>query len=314
VAVAKLLWCLPLALVLMRAGQAKAALVVVVKNSSEAKYADPARVVANSLRGKHRIASFDLDGRDMSAAKRLAQHIVGMHPNVFVALGDKAAYLGDRFVKGVPLVFGMVANWQALHLRRSNSTGVRQNLAPETMCSQIKMFMPKLRRIGVVYTRVSKHYVERAMRRAAALSMTLLPVFINEPSEFKLAYKSLAEQVDIFWLVQDPTMVTKENLKLLIAASAEDKMPTVTYSSGLVKAGLLMSIAPDTTAVGHQLGRLAQAITQGTAPAKLPMKPPDKAKVTFNQRTLKELGLKIDPQLLDFVDLVSLKGLKGRGK
>lgn len=121
---------------------------------------------------------------------------------------------------------------------------------------------------------------------------------------------AIAPVLDLYWLVEDQTLTTTENLKALMDASAAEKMPTLCHSPGLVAAGLTLSISPDREEVGRQVVELLEGILGGAGPATLEIAPPAKARVTLNRDELKAHALEIDPMLLGFTDQVDT----GRGR
>lgn len=295
------------ALAIMLGGitSASAARVVIVQNSTHDLYEDAARVIRAKLGDVHELRVVDLTGLGLEDARKRGAAMMETRPDVIVALGDKALYLAEKFMKPTPVVFAMVSNWQALELDRQRVTGISMQLDPETMASQIKMFLPKHRRIGVIYGKGSQAYVEKAMLKAARLEQTLIPVFIEDPTEFPAILEAIGPILDIFWLVEDAEMTTTENVKALMATSADAKLPTLCHSPGLVSAGLTLSISPDREEVGRQVvGLLEAMLGSGTRPADMPVAPPAKARVTVNRGELQTHELEIDPMLLGFVTQV----------
>lgn len=301
--------CLGVAALLL-APSAEAARVVIIKNSTHPQYEDPARVIRARLGDAHELRTIDLTGLDLEEARKRGVAMMEARPDVLVALGDKALYLADHYMKPTPVVFAMVSNWEAQKLDPARITGVSMQLDPETMASQVKMFLPKHRRIGVIYARGSQTYVERAMLEAAKLELTLIPVFVQAPEEFPTVLEAIAPVLDLFWLVEDAELTTTANVKALMEASGKEKLPTLCHSPGLVTAGLTLSISPDREEVGRQLVTLVESIIGGVTPSATPVAPPAKARVTLNRDEVTAHGLEIDPMLLGFTHQVDT----GRGR
>ncbi len=284
---------------------ALAARVIIVQNSTHEVYEDAARVIRAKLGDVHELRVIDLTGLDLEAARKRGAAMMETRPDILVALGDKALYLAEKFMKPTPVIFAMVSNWQSLDLDRQRVTGVSMQLDPETMASQIKMFLPAHRRIGVIYGKGSQAYVEKAMLKAARLEQTLIPVFVKEPTEFPTVLEAIAPVLDLFWLVEDAEMTNRENVKALMATSADVKLPTLCHSPGLVTAGLTLSISPDREEVGRQVVDMVEALLGGgTSTADVAIAPPAKARITVNRSELKSHELEIDPMLLGFVTQV----------
>jgi ABC-type uncharacterized transport system substrate-binding protein len=293
---------------------ADAASVVVIKNAAAPVYDEPARAVLSALKEGNTLTVIELGEANLAAAKARAAQIRARNPDLVIALGDKAAFLADRELGPTPVVFGMVANWEGLGLSAGRTTGVSMELEPETMASQIKLLLPKVQRVGVVYTRKSKPFVERAMQRSATLELTLIPVFVSDAAEFPRAMSSQIGFVDLYWLVDDPTIITAENVKLLMDKARESRVVTLCASPRLVAAGLTMSIAVEPKVVGAQMAELAQAVLSNPTAPRPPVATPDQAKITMNRQEIERLGLQIDPALLSFVDVIDTGGASAKGR
>jgi ABC-type uncharacterized transport system substrate-binding protein len=292
-------------------GNGRAESIGLIMNSNDAKYSVAAGTVEGSLKG-HTFKRYSLARLDRKGARSLASKIAKANHKVLVALGDKAVFVVKKYLPGTPMVFGLAHNWQALNVDRKKATGVDTNMEPETMVSQIKMFFPERKRVGVIYTKKSRHYVERAMTKAALLKMTILPIFMSEGAEFNDLFENLAKQVSIYWLVQDPALITADNMHTVMEESVRRKMVTVCSSAKLVKAGLTMSITMDPGRVGRQLAGVVKKILDGTSPGGIKVASPDQAQISLNKEHIKQFKIKIDPMLLDFVVLV--KPIKKPGK
>ena len=80
-------------------------------------------------------------------------------------------------------------------------------------------------------------------------------------------------------------------------------MPILAYSETLVEAGAFMCVAPDRAAIGRLAADQVRAVLEpGATPATLPLLTPTQARVVLNRGTQQQIGLEVDPALLDFVD------------
>lgn len=291
---------------------AQAANVFVLTNGAAPIYDEPAKVIQAGLTAPtNKIEIVDLGTLNLAQAKARAAQIKARNPDLVIALGDKAAFLADRELAPAPVVFGMVANWENLGLNGLRATGVAMELEPETLASQVKMLLPNIHKVGVIYTQTSKAYVERVMMKAATLELTFVPVFVTEAAEFRSAVAGQLERVDMFWLVEDPAIVTTENVKLLLEKSRDTNVVTLCSSPRLVAAGLTMAISVDPKVVGGQIADIAQGIIADPAAAHPPVATPDRALISMNRQALDRLKIKLDPGLLAFVTLIDT-GLEPR--
>ncbi len=297
----------PLLLALLVPAVVAAESIVVVKNSDHPRYETPLRALRVRLGDKVVVRQLDLTDMDLAAAQRNAKALMQSNPKAVVALGDKAAFLASRHMGPAPVWFGMVNAWRDLGLDTVRVGGVSMYLSPENLMSQIKIFLPKVRRIGVIYSGGSRAFVEAAMLRAANLQLTMLPIYIDSAEEFPQIFEAIGGTLDAFWVVEDPVVATKENLKALIDEAERLQLPTISYSVGLVEAGLTMAITADGEAVGGQLADRVLALADGQQ-VDAAVVPPAKARITLNRKHLTTFGLEVDPMLLSFATLVGGEG------
>ncbi len=291
---------------------AQAAEILLVKNASEPEFDDPMRMLNTRLSDKHQLEVIDLTGLDKPASVKKLAARRQTATKLVIALGDRAAYLVNKELASLPFLFAMVPSWEALGLSRERGSGISMQLEPETMASHIKLFLPARRRIGVVYTTNSKGFVERAMQKAASTKMTLIPVFVEKAEEFDRSMESIMGMVDIFWLVEDPELVTAKNLKALRKVSAAESVPVVTWSPRLVRGGLTMAIALDRLTVGTQLADMVEKVLGGAAVKDLPVEAPQKALITLNRQAMDRLSIQLDPMLMSFARIVDTKSAAKR--
>ncbi|MEZ4466573.1 MAG: ABC transporter substrate binding protein [bacterium] len=164
-----------------------------------------------------------------------------------------------------------------------------------------------------MYTAATRGFVERAMTRAAELEITLIPVFIKGAEEFLPAMKAISSTVDLLWLVEDPSLVTPENLIGIRDLSSEARVPVLAYSRGLVDGGLTMAITPDRSAVAGQLLQLVQRTLAGEVPASINVEAPDRTSVFLNRQAVDQLSIQLDPGVASFATLVDTQTSKKSG-
>jgi putative ABC transport system substrate-binding protein len=90
----------------------------------------------------------------------------------------------------------------------------------------------------------------------------------------------------------------------LVAAAANNNLPTMYYVSDFVLAGGLISYGPNFAEMATQVGTYVGRILKGAKPAELPIQQPTKFELVANVQAAKALGLTLPPTLLANADQV----------
>ncbi len=292
-----------IAFLLLLPGLCGAAEVLVLQNARRPRFDTPSEVLQGALK-EHRIRVVSLAGADRVAALSRAAKLRDPAPDLVVAFGDRAAWLAENAMAPAPYVFAVASNWDALGLDRARATGVGEELEPETLASQFGLFLPDRKRVGILYGPPSASQAERFAHRAGELGYTVASQRLPSAWHFADALQPLLARVDVFWLLEDPTVVTGANLVQLREAARAAKVPVVTWSRGQVRQGMTLAIAPDGAAVGAQLAALAKRVLAGEKPGSIPVESPQKAGVVVSLGALAALGIELDPMVLGFAETV----------
>jgi putative ABC transport system substrate-binding protein len=107
----------------------------------------------------------------------------------------------------------------------------------------------------------------------------------------------------------DAMVVASDNLFItrggeIAALAMRHKIPVMTFESGGVKAGILMSYAASLAESFAQVGAYAGRILKGEKPSDLPVLQPTKFDLVLNLKTAKAIGLTIPDKLMALADEV----------
>ncbi len=263
--------------------------VAVVKSGELAPY-DKA-VTAFALEARARLVEYDLKGDRARAT--LAFEALKSHPPALVwALGPLAAVDAHEDLPDVPLVFALVPNDEKYGLSGPNVTGVSLTRAPRAQLETLRALAPATRAVGVVYDpRSSALLVARAQRAATALGLKLVPAAVSDASQVGETVASLAGKIDALWMVADRTVSTVSAFETLLAFSRAHAVPVFALSEEEVRAGALVSLAPDLAAIGRQSARLVNRILRGgIAPGALPVEEPEALDLAINLSAAQSFG------------------------
>jgi putative ABC transport system substrate-binding protein len=138
---------------------------------------------------------------------------------------------------------------------------------------------------------------------APALGLTLVPVEVRAPGEFKGAFAAMKrERADA--LFGSPGVLTYEHQKTLVALAADSGIPTMWGHRQFVDSGGLMSYAVNWYDQMRRAASYVDQILKGAKPGDLPVQQPTKFEFIINVKTAKALGLAVPPTLLAIADKV----------
>lgn len=249
----------------------------------------------------------DLRGQARGArGKAVGDLLAAARPPLIFAVGAEALGLVRARTSGVPIVFAMVIDYKRHPKARGDSvTGVALEVAPDVQLTQLKIFAPAVRRIGVIHSRQKAALVAEAARAAKELGLTLRAVAVDGPSGVGAAWKTLAGKVDALWMLPDPGAIDAARFQLLKAATQVAKIPFIGFSDKFVEAGCLLSLSADYEAIGAQAGVLAARILDGEVrPGNHPVEAPIGTALSVNLDTAALIGLELDDTVLEVADRV----------
>lgn len=223
---------------------------------------------------------------------------------VVVTLGRQ----GLRVARGLERQFGIVAGG-VLSVSPSDVEGLGVlSLAPDpaVLFSRLRVFMPQVRRVRVVYEPGQNTWLMRLAREAArAQGLELVAV---EATDLRAAVRAHTEvlaqmnpQTDALWLPQDSVTVDEDTVLPLVLREAWERNLHV-FSSNVahVRRGVLFALYPDNRALGRVLGDWARGYLQGGSLPPPGVQPLGELLLAVNTRTARHLGVPLGATHLKF--------------
>jgi putative ABC transport system substrate-binding protein len=267
--------------------------VAIVKSQDLEPYQEA--IAAFSLDVRAELVEYDLRGDDGRAQK--AFQALREHPPALVwALGPLAATGARRELPETPLVFALVPNHEKYDLAGAQVTGISLTRTVRSQLETLRALAPAAKAVGVVYDpRSSALLVEQAGRAAQELGIRLVPAPVADAGEVGAKVNELAGKVDALWMVADRTVSTVQAFEKLLAFSQARRVPIFALSEEQVRAGALVALSPDLTAVGRQAARMTNRLLQdGLSPRALPVADPDGLALAINVTTARRLVVGCD--------------------
>ncbi|MFH1020353.1 MAG: ABC transporter substrate binding protein [Pseudomonadota bacterium] len=308
---AKRLLFLLLALTLWGGGPAAAGAsggpVAILLSDSEAAYGQQVTIFSEEIGMPVQV--FNLHG-DLTHDPGLKEKLFAIRPSLIFALGAKAAYAAKLWTQDrqdIPVLFAMVLNWQRYKLLDGsrNIAGIAAEISPGAQFVNMTMFLPAMRRVGLLYSPLSETILGQAKEAAALLGLEVVAEPVDRAGDFQRAFKRLAGRVDAFWLLNDPVVYTLENMDWLEDRCLKEKLLCVGQTQNLAKMGLALTVNPDLGQIGGQVAAMARNILlHGQKPGEIGVMEPIGTQLFVNLKTAKRIELPVSTQVLDMATAV----------
>jgi putative tryptophan/tyrosine transport system substrate-binding protein len=256
-----------------------------------------------------RFADFRADRIDPLAAE-LAQ----LKPDVIVAAASIQAVALKKATDTIPIVVAALADPVELGLIESyaqpggNITGVMPYVAglPTKQLELARELVPGATRIGLLddvtdpKARPQRREIEASAQK---LEINIILAEVRTAADIDKAYEALLTGGAEIVVVEQSSMLLNAG-QVIAEAAAAKKLPTLYGYHEHVEAGGLISYGVDLDWCYHRAAYYVDKILKGAKPADLPVEFPTTLELWINQKTAKELGLKISPTLLVRADKV----------
>jgi ABC-type uncharacterized transport system substrate-binding protein len=266
-----------------------------------------------------------VDGRNIridyrwsvSGAERLraaASELVGLTPNVILALGSPASEALRRETRTIPVVFVAAADPLGIGLVESlahpggNLTGFTNYDFPMggKWLEILKEVAPGIKRVLVVLPPGNPGIqgLLRAVEAAAPmLDVQAVAAVVSGAPEIERAVDAFAREPND-GLVVLPGSRSQENRDLIVGLAARHRLPAMYANHAFVASGGLMSYDTDVADLFRRAASYVDRILRGEKPSDLPVQNPTKFELAINLKTAKALGLDVPTTVLARADEV----------
>ena len=260
---------------------------------------------------------------DFNRLPQLGRELSALNPRVFVTVGFGSAP-AQRTSPETPLVFtGVAADPIALGWVQSyaypggmitgnvmNAVGGEESLAQKRI-GLLKQLVPDLTRLGMIapvpnglFPAVLAMKEKEALQKVAPqLGFEFVHYGFDTPDGLEGAFAAgLRDDVSAFYISGEPQVIA--NMSRVMTLVRASHKPTVGPYPDWGRAGLLMSYAPDVQDGVRHAGIYVAKILKGAKPSDLPIEQPSKFTLVINQKTARELGIVVPPNVLAIADEV----------
>ena len=282
------------ALGLLFASTSLSADLVILKSAETSFYQQAIESFRQHLPHNLAVKEYSLDGR-LDRAEDIGELIRGAHPRLVLSIGLKATLAARSELPDIPILFCMVVHPEEHVMPTATMVGILNKISPDIQLHQIQALLPKARTIGLLYDEhKTGAFVAEARAKAKKTGMALIAVSVEHREEIAGALQSLLPQIDLLWIIQDPTIIAEESIDMLLQSSLRQKVPAFTFSTTLVQRGALGALLIRPVDVGRQAAQVAQAMLNHHGPSAPALLEPELPQLALNLNTAEFLGLSPD--------------------
>ncbi|MBW7962684.1 ABC transporter substrate-binding protein [Bradyrhizobium sp. BR 10261] len=242
---------------------------------------------------------------DRARLAQLADELIGLKPDVLLALGTPSVEELHRRTTTIPIVFAVVTDpvgqglVQNLAHPGGNITGFTDYDGPlaSKWLEMLTQVTPKVSRVFVIYNPATAPFAALMLRTledaARMLHVTIEPAPVHDVASIA----ALTSRKDGGFLVL-PDFFAMANRSQLLTAIEQARLPAVFCIRAFVDEGGLMSYSTDGAEQLRRAASYIDRILKGARPADLPVQNPTKFELAINLKTAKAIGVTLSPGLL----------------
>lgn len=249
---------------------------------------------------------------DQSNLQNIAARFVSNDSKILFAIATPAAQTLAAATKTTPIVATAVTNFEVAKLVASNEkpggnvTGVSDINPVAEQFALLMKFAPNTKAIGTIFNSSeinSTYQIELLKKAASAAGVEVVEASVSSVNDIQQAVASLKGKVGGIYLPTDNIIASA--VPVLMKSVFEAGIPTVAGEGGMVRAGVLASIAVDYYTLGKMTGAMGADILDGKKkPADMPIQSQKAEKVLVNLKTAETMGIKIPEDILKTAEAV----------
>ena len=236
---------------------------------------------------------------------QIARKLVGLGPDVIVAISTPSAQAVAASTRTIPLVFAAVTDPVGARLVRQwrkpggNVTGVSDMLPLDAHLQMIRRAMPKLKRLGVVYNPGEANSVSllaMLKKQAPAFGFSIHEASATRSGEVLQAARSLVGKVGAFYVFTDNTVVSA--LEAVVKVGRDAQIPVFAGDTASVRRGAVAAMGFDYYQAGRQTGEMVVRILRGARPGDIDVARVGKLDLFVNPASARSMGLELPQELI----------------
>ena len=239
----------------------------------------------------------------------LAAELVRLKVDIIVVAGNAPIRAAKNATKTIPIVMaggsdpveaGLVESLARPGGNVTGLTGLDRELGGKRL-ELLKEAVPKIARVAVLYDPANARQVREAKEvlpvTARALGLTIQPWPIRGADGFEKVFGEQSKERPHGLSVIGGTLMNA-NQKRIARFALQNRLPSMYPDRQFVDVGGLISYGADNAESYRRVAYFVDRILKGAKPADLPVEQPTKFEFVINQKTAKQIGVAIPPDLL----------------
>jgi putative tryptophan/tyrosine transport system substrate-binding protein len=240
-----------------------------------------------------------------------AKQLVDLKVDIIVTATTRAALIARQATQTIPIVLAAsddpVRAGLAASLARPGGNVTGLTIMLEELCTKrlelLRELLPKAKRVAFLHDTSLDFLRERLQAAARGLRMQIDFIAYIQPDEFERALNRIAAgRYDAVLVFEEP--IAFSNRARIARFADAHRLPGMYGGALFVRAGGLISYAPDFDAMFKSAAGYVDRILKGANPADLPIEQPSQFKLAVNLKTAKALGISIPESILIRADEV----------
>jgi ABC-type uncharacterized transport system substrate-binding protein len=222
-------------------------------------------------------------------------------PGLVVTLGAQAAQALEGPLQ-IPVLHAAIARTHYRELLASGEPAMPPHdhsalfldQPPERQVAAIQIALPQLQSIGMIASTQRADLLEPLARAAQAAGIEVVEATVTDETLLIPRVEQLLRYADALLITPDPSLYNRYTLQKVLLAAYRQRKPVIGLSSAYVRAGALLAVHAEPTAIGRDLAaRIAEFVANGQL---APPGYPQHYAVAINQRVARSLGLNLPPE------------------
>jgi putative tryptophan/tyrosine transport system substrate-binding protein len=263
--------------------------------------------------GQNLEIDYRMTGGETERARQGARELLAKKPDVIFAATNTSMAALQAEGSRIPTVFAMVSDPVGMHYIENfarpggNVTGFtpyEPSLGGKWV-SLLKEVAPDTERLGIVYNPEPGNNSAAFRESIDEVAKTLGIVSVETPAGDRGGIERLIfslKDKPNSGLIFLPDAITAVQRDRMVAAAAECRLPAVSSLRMFCEAGGLISYGPDLNKMYAGAASYLDQILRGAKPAELPVQAPTEFELIVNQKTAKQLGLRLPATLVARAD------------
>jgi putative tryptophan/tyrosine transport system substrate-binding protein len=296
--------------------QGRAPLVgALIAEPGQANFLDTALREKGWILGRNLQIEYRVTRGDTNLSEAYARELLALQPDVLFAVTNTSMAALHAEKSKIPTVFAMVSDPVGMQYVESfsrpggNVTGFTpfEPSLGGKWAALIKEVVPNVERIGIVYNpepgNNSSAFRKSIDEAASRLAIASIETPSGDSSDIDRLIRSLqdAPNSGLIFLPDAITFVRRVQITALVA---QCRLPAIYPLRYFCEAGGLMSYGVKIGKILADAASYVDRILRGTNPAELPVQAPTEFEFVVNQKTARQLGLRLQSALLSRADAV----------